>query len=62
MWFICLRHAVQPREQWTTTLDAHLAWMKMQHDAGTIMMSGPGTTPEGDRANRVNTWFTPART
>ena len=49
MWFICLRHAVQPREQWTTTLDTHLAWMKTQHDAGNILMSGPGATPEGDR-------------
>jgi uncharacterized protein YciI len=49
MWFICLRHAIQPREQWTTTLDTHLAWMKTQHDTGNILMSGPGTTPEGDR-------------
>lgn len=49
MWFICLRHALQPREQWTTPLDEHLAWMKTQHDRGKILMSGPGTTSEGDR-------------
>lgn len=49
MWFICLRKALQPREQWTTSVDEHLAWMKTQHEAGTIVMSGPGKTPAGDR-------------
>ena len=44
MWFICLRKAVQPREQWTTSIDEHLAWMKTQHEAGKILMSGPGRT------------------
>lgn len=43
MWFICLRKAVQPRDQWTTSVDEHLAWMKRQHEAGAIVMSGPGT-------------------
>ena len=42
MWFICLRKAVMSREQWTTSVDEHLAWMKTQHDAGSILMSGPG--------------------
>ncbi len=49
MWFICLRSALQPREQWTTTVDEHLAWMQTQHEAGSIVMSGPGKTPAGDR-------------
>jgi uncharacterized protein YciI len=41
MYFIALRRPVAPREQWTTTLDTHLQWMKAQHDAGTILLSGP---------------------
>jgi hypothetical protein len=36
MWFLCLRKAVRPREDWKATVDEHLAWMKTQHDAGTI--------------------------
>ncbi len=41
MYFITLRRPVTPREQWTTSLDTHLAWMKQQHDKGTILLSGP---------------------
>lgn len=44
MWFIALRSAVKPREEWTVTLDDHLSWMKRQHEAGKIVMSGP--TPD----------------
>ncbi|MCY4442068.1 MAG: YciI family protein [Deltaproteobacteria bacterium] len=44
MWFIGLRSAVKPREEWNVTLDEHLAWMKRQHEAGKIVMSGP--TPD----------------
>ena len=47
MWFICLRRAVEPREQWTTTVDEHLAWMKQQHEAGSIIFSGPGKDASG---------------
>ena len=43
MWFICLRRAVTPRDQWRATADQHLAWMKEQHETGKILMSGPGT-------------------
>lgn len=42
MWFLCLRRSVTPLEQWTTTLDEHLAWMKEMHDGGLIYLSGPG--------------------
>jgi len=45
MFFLAMRTAVMPREQWTTTLDTHLAWMKQQHDEGKILLSGPS----GDR-------------
>ena len=44
MWFIGLRSAVKPREEWNVTLDDHLSWMKRQHEAGKIVMSGP--TPD----------------
>ena len=43
MWYLVLRQATKPREQWTVTLDQHLAWMKQQHEAGTILFSGPTT-------------------
>jgi len=41
MWYLVLRQATKPREKWTVTLDQHLAWMKQQHEAGTILFSGP---------------------
>jgi uncharacterized protein YciI len=41
MWFLALRRTVQPREEWTVGLDEHLAWMRQQHDAGAILISGP---------------------
>jgi uncharacterized protein YciI len=47
MWFICLRRSVVPREQWTTPVDEHLAWMKLQHEAGRIIFSGPGQGADG---------------
>ena len=43
MWYLCLRQAVKPRDQWTVSLDQHLAWMKQQHDVGKILFSGPTT-------------------
>ncbi len=44
MWYLVQRRAVKPREEWTVTLDEHLVWMKAQHDAGRIVLSGP--TPD----------------
>ncbi len=41
MWYLVLRRAVKPREQWTVSLDQHLTWMKGQHEAGKILFSGP---------------------
>jgi len=41
MWFLCQRRNLAPRDQWTVSLDEHLAWMKRQHDAGSIVLSGP---------------------
>ena len=43
MWYLALRRNVQPRPSWTVTLDEHLAWMREQHDQGTILLSGPST-------------------
>ncbi len=42
MWFICLRRSIVPREQWTVTVDEHLAWIRTQHESGAILFSGPG--------------------
>jgi uncharacterized protein YciI len=44
MWFLTQRRGVKPREEWTVTLDEHLVWMKAQHEAGRIVLSGP--TPD----------------
>lgn len=44
MWYLCQRRGVKPREEWTVTLDQHLVWMKQQHEAGRIILSGP--TPD----------------
>jgi uncharacterized protein YciI len=43
MWYICLRSkkAVQPEGGGRVTLDDHLAWMREQHAAGTVLFSGP---------------------
>lgn len=43
MWYLILRRPVKPREEWTVTLDQHLAWMKQQHESGNILFSGPTT-------------------
>jgi uncharacterized protein YciI len=44
MFYFIRRGALKPRSEWTVTLDEHLVWMKKQHDAGKIIMSGP--TPD----------------
>jgi uncharacterized protein YciI len=44
MWYLVIRRDVQPRKEWTVTLDEHLAWMRRQHESGTILFSGP--TPD----------------
>jgi len=43
MWYICLRKrkTVQPTTGRRVTLDEHLAWMRQQHAAGTVLFSGP---------------------
>lgn len=41
MWFLALRRALQPRSEWTVSLDEHLAWMRAQHERGSILLSGP---------------------
>lgn len=41
MWYLVLRRPVKPREEWTVSLDQHLAWMKRQHETGTVLFSGP---------------------
>jgi uncharacterized protein YciI len=43
MWYLVLRRPVKPREEWTVTLDQHLAWIKRQHESGKILCSGPTT-------------------
>lgn len=40
-WFLCQRHDIQPRESWTVGLASHLQWMREQHLAGHVVMSGP---------------------
>lgn len=44
MWYLVHRRAVKPRDEWTVSLDEHLAWMRRQHESGSILFSGP--TPD----------------
>jgi uncharacterized protein YciI len=43
MWYLCLRKrkSVQPEGPRSVDLDVHLAWMRRQHEEGTILFSGP---------------------
>jgi len=41
MWYLIHRTPMRPREEWTVSLDEHLAWMKQQHEKGSILFSGP---------------------
>ena len=41
MYFVCLRYPLRPRAEWKVTLQEHLDWIKSQHEAGTVIMSGP---------------------
>ncbi len=41
VFFFCKRTHLKPPGQRTATLDQHLVWMKAQHEAGTIILSGP---------------------
>jgi uncharacterized protein YciI len=41
MWYLILRRAIKPQQEWTITLDEHLAWMREQHESGRILFSGP---------------------
>lgn len=36
-----MRRPIKPREEGTVTFDQQLAWVKQQHEAGTILLSGP---------------------
>jgi uncharacterized protein YciI len=44
-WYLAIRRMTEPPASWHDLLAAHLAWLKDMHDAGTIIMSGPGTEP-----------------
>jgi uncharacterized protein YciI len=39
--FLCLRHPVRPRAEWTVNLREHLDWMRLRHADGSVVMSGP---------------------
>lgn len=41
MWFFCRRENLRAPGERRSSLDEHFVWMKAQHDAGTIFMSGP---------------------
>jgi uncharacterized protein YciI len=42
MWFLGFRSAIKPRDEWNVSLEEHLAWIKEMHEAGKIVISGPG--------------------
>lgn len=56
MFYLATRTNTIPREQWTIPFSEHESWMQVQHEAGTILLSGP--TPE----NRGAVYLVRART
>jgi uncharacterized protein YciI len=44
VWYLALRRNLQPRDAWNVSLDEHLSWMRQQHLAGKVVLSGP--TPD----------------
>lgn len=44
MWFLCVRKHLKSPGSRKSTLDDHLSWMRRQHEAGAILLSGP--TPD----------------
>jgi len=42
-WYLAIRRMAEPRAAWHDLLPAHFAWLKDEHDTGTIIMSGPGS-------------------
>lgn len=41
MWFLCQRAYTRPAGERKVALDEHLVWMREQHEAGNILISGP---------------------
>jgi uncharacterized protein YciI len=41
VYFLCLRHPLRPRAEWTVTLQEHLDWMRERHADGSVLISGP---------------------
>ena len=41
MWYLVLSRPVVPREQLAERRNEHLSWMKGQHEAGNVLLSGP---------------------
>ena len=41
MWYLVLSRPVASRDQLAETRNAHLSWMKSQHEAGNVLFSGP---------------------
>lgn len=41
MWFLCMRTYLRGPESRQASLDEHFAWMREQHAAGTVVISGP---------------------
>ena len=41
MFFLCRRFDLTSRDTWNVSLDKHLEWMKVQHEEGRVLLSGP---------------------
>lgn len=41
VWYLAIRRELRPRKEWTVSLEDHLNWMRQQHEAGSILFSGP---------------------
>jgi uncharacterized protein YciI len=51
-WYLAIRRMAEPRASWHDLLPDHFAWLKDNHDTGTIIMSGPGSMSGPDSISR----------
>ena len=40
-WYLVFRRNRRPPQEWTVSVDEHLAWMRLRHEDGSVLFSGP---------------------
>ncbi|MGW7003932.1 YciI family protein [Streptomyces sp. NPDC054933] len=45
IWYLVIRRGKRPAAESPRILEDHLAWMRDQHEQGTVLISGPSSDP-----------------